>query len=258
MIFYLLKDLSCLQHDTTELSTAFARDVHLEKRFWTFIEGLWALDHLDFPTAVGNLTHPSIIPTFPDEILYVLLKGRENMVRIGIFNRAQDDIFPLAYFNSVKPPLEDAKVRDEFATYLACRNVTETYYWIQGRPEHEQESLLDILVKETLQPSAFVSVNPKNDIYPRNDRAIELVSLPFTKDEEAHIEKFLIEGKGRTILGAMDTVLLRRIATGRMAEVAGETATRGKKFDGMNWEMLKDGVKRGLGPRKAEEVFLDV
>ena len=254
LIFYLLKDLSPQRHEATELATGFARDVHLEKRFWTFIEGLWALDHLEFRIAVENLTHPSIIPTFPDEILLTLLKGRDKLGSAGMQKGAEDDILALAYYNCVKPPLEDQKVRNEFAKYLSARNVTETYYWIHTRPEYEHKPLLEILMEQTLERSAWSS-GIEDDKYNREEKAVEFVSLPFSDEEESFVEKFLTEGKGRSYQGAQDTVLMRRIAMGRLADVAGETATRGRKHDGVNWDMLKDGVKRGLGPRKDEEGF---
>lgn len=255
LIFYLLKDLSPQHHGATELSTDFARNVHLEQRFWTFIEGLWSLDRLEFATAVSNLTHPSIIPTFPDEIMHALLKGRERANSIGVQKRKEDDILPLAYYNCVKPPLEDSRVRTEFAKYLSGRNVTETYYWILSRPEHEHKPLLEILIEQTLEKNAWSS-SPEDCVYSREEKAVELVGLPFTEDEEDFIEKFLTEGKGRTYQGASDTVTMRRIATGRLTDVAGDTGTRGRRVDGVNWEMLRDGVKKGLGPRKDEEVSL--
>ncbi|KAF2033325.1 hypothetical protein EK21DRAFT_58995 [Setomelanomma holmii] len=255
LIFYLLKDLSPQIHEATELATGFARNVHLEKRFWTFIEGLWALDHLEFRTAVENLTHPSIIPTFPDDIMYTLLKGRDRLGSVGLQKATEDDILPLAYYNCVKPPLEEQKVRDEFAKYLAGRNVTETFYWIRTRPEYEQKPLMEILMEQTLEKSAWLS-GVEDGAYTREEKAMEFVSLPFSDEEEEFIEKFLTEGKGRSYQGAQDTVLMRRMAMGKLTEVAGETATRGRRVDGVSWEMLKDGVKGGLGPRKDEEAFI--
>ena len=85
---------------------------------------------------------------------------------------------------------------------------------------------------------------------------MEFVSLPFSDDEEDFFEKFLTEGKGRSFRGAEDTVMMRRIAMGRLADVAGETGTRGRKLDGVNWEMLQDGVTRGLGPRQGEDAVM--
>lgn len=254
-MLYLLKDLSPQQHDTTELSVAFATDVHLEKRFWTFIEGLWALDRMDFAIAVAHLTHPSIIPTFPDEIMLTLLKGRDRLGSIGVQNRKEDDILPLAYYNCVKPPLEDPKVRDEFAKYLSSRNVTDTYYWLRSRPDYEHKPLLEILIEQTLEKNAWSSA-PEDDSYPREEKVVEFVSLPFSDEEEEHLEKFLTEGKGRSFQGAQDTVMMRRIATGRMVEVALETGLRGRRVDGVTWDTLRDGVKKGLGPRKDEEAFM--
>ncbi|OAK95118.1 hypothetical protein IQ06DRAFT_381614 [Phaeosphaeriaceae sp. SRC1lsM3a] len=255
LLFYLLKDLSPQYHGATELATTFAHQVHLEKRFWTFIEGLWALDHLEFRTAVENLTHPSIIPTFPDEILYTLMRGRDRLGSVGLEKSTEEDILPLAYYNCVKPPLDDEKTRDEFAKYISARNVTEAYYWLRDRPEHEHPHLLELLVETTLESSAW-STGVDEELYTRPDKAVELVNLPFNEEEEKHVEKFLTEGKGRTYRGAQDTLLMRRIAMGRLADVAGEKGSRGRRHDGVTWEVLKDGVKQGLGPRGDEKAFL--
>jgi hypothetical protein len=253
LIFYLLKDLSPQHHVDDELATAFARDVHLEKRFWTFIEGLWALDHLEYATAVGNLTHPSIIPTFPDEIMLTLLNARENLNKVNVQKGEQDKVLPLAYYNCVKPPLEDQKVRNEFVKYLSRRNVTETYYWIHTRPEYEQKPLLEILIEQTLEKSVL---DQDEEVYTREDKAMELVSLPFNEEEEDFIEKFLTEGKGRSFRNAEDTIMMRRIAMGKLTNVADDQNTRGRRIDGVNWDSLKDGVKKGLGPRSEEDGFL--
>ncbi|KAF3004970.1 hypothetical protein E8E13_008054 [Curvularia kusanoi] len=255
LVFYILKDLSPQHHEDDELATAFAQDVHLEKRFWTFIEGLWALDHLEFATAVGNLTHPSIIPTFPDEIMLTLLKGREKLNRVNLQKGEQDEVLPLAYYNCVKPPLEDQKVRDEFVKYLSARNVTEAYYWIQTRPEYEQKPLLEILIEETLEKSAWAGSIPDEN-YLREDKAMELVGLPFTDQEDEFIEKFLTEGKGRTFRNAEDTVMMRRIAMGRLTDVVKDQNTRGRRMNGVTWDSLKDGVEKGLGPRRDEDRFV--
>ncbi|KAH6637556.1 nuclear pore complex assembly-domain-containing protein [Boeremia exigua] len=254
LIFYLLKDLSPQHHEDDELATAFARDVHLEKRFWTFIEGLWALDHLEFAIAVGNLTHPSIIPTFPDEIIFTLLTCREKLGRLNVQHGEQDDVLPLAYYNCVTPPLEDQRVRYEFARYLARRNVTETYAWIHTRPLHEQQPLLEILIEQTLEKSVWNS-GVGEEVYTREEKAMELVSLPFSAEEEDAVEKFLTTGGGRTFRNAEDTVMMRRIAMGRLVDVADDQSTRGQRMEGVDWDALKGGVKRGLGPRRDEDGF---
>lgn len=245
LLFYLLKDLSPLFHNQNELATTFASKVHLEKKFWTFIEGLWLLDHAKYETAVGNLTHPSIIPTFPDEIMFVLLSRRN-------FNPiATNDVLPLAYYNCANPPLASVEVKTEFVKWMANCNTTETFYWIRGRPEHEHKLLMEILIEQTLQGSREFEAEHSSE-----SRALEFVGLPFTDDEERWIETFLTEGKGRNFSFAADTVLMRRLATGRMVDVANDTTTRGKRVNGINWEVLKDGVKNGLGPRHDESHFV--
>lgn len=182
------------------------------------------------------------------------MRGRDRLGSVGLDKGGDDDVLALAYYNCVRPPLDDEKVRDEFAKYISARNVTEAYYWIQERPGHEHAQLLEILVETTLERSAWAR-DVDEDVYTRQDRAVELVALPFSEEEEAHLEKFLTEGKGRTYRGAQDTLLMRRIAMGRLVDVAEEKGTRGRRHDGVTWEVLKDGVKQGLGPRADEKSF---
>ncbi|PVH97717.1 hypothetical protein DM02DRAFT_644043 [Periconia macrospinosa] len=244
LVLYLLKDITPSNHDTC-LSDEFARSVHLESRFWTFIEGIWELDHLQYDNAVMHLTHPSIIQTFADDILLALLRRKE---RGGGSSREwNEDILPLAYFNCADPPLDSDTVRLQFTKYMAMRNVTETYYWIRSRPEHEQRQLLEALVEQTLYEG-----HEPADNYPAVDRAVEFTGLPFDEEEEKWLESFLTEGKGRKLPGAEDTVIMRRIANGRLRDVVGEEWPKGRKMDGVNWEVLRNGVKRGLGPRNHE------
>jgi hypothetical protein len=186
--------------------------------------------------------------------MLTLLTGREKLNRVNVQKGEQDELLPLAYYNCVKPPLEDQTVRNEFAGYLSRRNVTEAYYWIHTRPDYEQKPLLEILLEQTLEKSVWNS-GVDEELYSREEKAMELVSLPFSEDEEEFIEKFLLEGKGRSFRNAEDTVMMRKIAMGRLTDVAEEQGTRGRRLDGVNWDSLKEGVKRGLGPRRDEAEF---
>jgi hypothetical protein len=211
------------------------------------VEGLWFLDNLKYEEAVNSLTHPSIIPTFPDEIMLVLL---HHAASTPDPNSPQQDILPLAYYNCANPPLAGSEVKTEFVKYMADRNVTETLHWIRSRPEYDRKQLLEVLVEETLDRRGFT---PDNKFYTREDKAMEFVSLPLTDDEEKTVELFLTEGKGRTLRGAWDTVEMRRIATGRLGEAANDTSAKGKKHDQLDWEVLRNGIKSGLGPRTDEQ-----
>ena len=187
--------------------------------------------------------------------MLTLLKGREKLNRVNVQKGEQDEVLPLAYYNCVKPPLEDQNARNEFAKYLSGRNVTETYYWIRTRPEYEQKPLLEILIEQTLEKSAWNN-GVGEEVYTREDKAMEFVSLPFNEEEETFIEKFLTEGKGRSFRNAEDTVMMRRIAMGKLTGVAEEHDIRGLRLDGVNWDSLKEGIQRGLGQRRDEDAFI--
>jgi hypothetical protein len=241
LLFYLLKDLTPSTHTETELSSSFGSAVHLGTRYWTFLEGLWALDRLNFETAVGYLTHPSIIPTFPDEILNVLLE------HVDGYEKAMAKNLPMAYYLSAKPPLADEQVRDEFVRYMTRRDVTETYFWIRARPDFERKHLFEIFLDHCLDSHHGPEGNK------RQSMAQELIGLPFDDEEEVWMEEFLIDGTGRNLPGARDTVMVRRILTGRVKEAVNDGGVKGRKYDQVNWDMLKDGLKRGLGPRVNED-----
>ncbi|ORX94471.1 nuclear pore complex assembly-domain-containing protein [Clohesyomyces aquaticus] len=251
LLYYILKDLSPTFKGDSDLATDFATAVHLEHKFWTFLEGIWALDNLAFDTAVGYLTHPAIIPTFPDEIMLALLIPRAPR---GDPIESSAHVLPMAYYNCAKPPLVNENAKKEFVRYMADRSVTETFYWIRGRPDHERKHLLEILIEQALEPPIQ---RVENTMYKREDRAEELVSLPFGEEEEAWVERFLTEGKGRHFKGAADTVVMRRMATGRFADVGKEGGKKGKKIGAVNWEVLREGVRKGMGPRVEDgEAFM--
>ncbi|KAF2200951.1 hypothetical protein GQ43DRAFT_441034 [Delitschia confertaspora ATCC 74209] len=240
LLFYILKDLSPSTHTDADIATAFAAAVHLPTRYWTFLEGLWALDALNWETAVGFLTHPSIIPTFPDEIMSALLEFMEKGKMEG---EMMEDGLPMAYYSATRPPLVREGVREAFVRYMTRRSVTETFYWIRARPDYEQRQLFEVMVLQTLERNGVTGLEE------RADMVQELVGLPFNDDEEQWFEDFLVEGLGRNCPGARDTVMVRRITTGRLREAVHDSGLRGKKLIDLDWDVLKDGLRRGLGPR---------
>ena len=50
--------------------------------------------------------------------------------------------------------------------------------------------------------------------------------------------------------------MMRRIAMGRLTDVVKDQNTRGRRANGVNWDSLKDGVEKGLGPRVDEDRFV--
>ncbi|KAL8658908.1 MAG: hypothetical protein Q9226_000699 [Calogaya cf. arnoldii] len=105
LLYYILKDTQ----DHNISSSAFARAVFLPKKYRIFIDGIWLLDRGDFGNALGYLTEPVLIPTFPEEILYLLCTHPDQ----------HDDKLPLAYYYTVSPSVTSPKVTEALFAKLA-------------------------------------------------------------------------------------------------------------------------------------------
>jgi hypothetical protein len=180
--------------------------------------------------ALQNLTHPSLIPTFQEEILETLVKNAE-----------QDDMrLALAYYHTVQPALVNTHALDLLFSAIAKTSVTEAFFFLRGQSEDDQhrmlESLLRLVLHEPLGEKAAA-------------RGIELVNLPFTKEEEKFFEEYLTHGGGNRVTRARDFVMMRRIGTGRFNEALAVDCARSKAVGGLNWEALQEGLREGLGPR---------
>lgn len=80
-------------------------------------------------------------------------------------------------------------------------------------------------------------------------RGIELLNLPFNKQEEDWFEDYLTQGEGRGLKKAKDTLMMRRIGTGRFLEALSTNTETGRTAGGLNWKILQDGLQEGLGTR---------
>ncbi|KAJ5372473.1 hypothetical protein N7517_004479 [Penicillium concentricum] len=222
LIYYILKDCRA----APEASSQFAQQCHLPEKYRFFIEGLWHLDRLDFRRAVEFLAEPSLIPTFPDEILYVL-----TLTKLP----KHDDSLAIAYYLTAAPPLASATIRKAFFDTLARSNVTEAFYFTRKYDETLRQSFFEQLVE---------FVHRATPGQTRSRRAMELVGLPLDEDEEQWFEHVLLQGNASTLPGAKDTVMMRRLATGRTGELAPELESLGgKKVDGLNWDDLRGSIR---------------
>lgn len=117
----------------------------------------------------------------------------------------------------------------------------EAFYFCRGQQEYAQRHMFEMLISLVLNNS------PSNTIA---DQSVELVNLPFTPEEEGWFEEYLLNGEGRTIRKAKDTLMMRRIGTGRFTEsLALSKDINSRSVGGMNWATLSDAVEDGLGPR---------
>ena len=201
------------------------------------------------------LTQPSLIPTFAEEILHALLLNIDN----GNKDNTEDLNLPLSYYQSVSPGITSPEIRDAYFNYLARLSVTEAYNFARTQqPRNIRSHLLELLATSVLS-----STNTSNQGDDRAARGLELVDLPFDEEEEEGLfANYLLRGKGKSLPGAKDTVMMRWVAKGdlqRALSLSGDDAGGrhhqlrlggGRKHDGVNWDAVKEGIERGLGSRK--------
>ena len=215
IIYYILKDCKPL----TDHGETFARKVHLPRKYKLLISGLHNLDHGQAKQALELLTDPSLTPTFSDQILYTLLQ-----------NPKVDNSLAMAYYITVSPPLADQKTLRAYFSFLCNTNIAYAYNFCQIRVDSERKLLFEQLVIAALSPKDDQTIS----------RAETLIGLPLTDVEERWFEDFLIHGKGSSCYGAKDSVVMRRIATGRdYTDITSLQRFRGQKIDGVNWGDVK-------------------
>lgn len=117
-----------------------------------------------------------------------------------------------------------------------CRsNVTEAIYFTRKYDEYHRRSFFEQLIE-------FVHKTTPGQT--RSKRAMELVGLPLDEDEEAWFEEALLQGSTSSLPGAKDTVMMRRLAIGRMDGLGTELESLGgKKVDGLNWDDLRESMR---------------
>ncbi|MCJ1416908.1 hypothetical protein MMC32_003247 [Xylographa parallela] len=223
LVYYILRDLPS---DRTS-AEAFAESSYLPDKYQTFIDGIWYLDRLKLERALDYLTSPSLIPTFPDEILYTLCRHSPQ----------NDSSLPLSYYYSVSPPLASTKVLLAFFERSCKASLTEAFYFSRRRGPLQHHQLFEQLI-------TFVHANSAGSV--RASRALELIHLPLDEEEEQWFEEFLNEGKGTTLYGAKDTLMMRKIAKGQVREAVDlGSKLSGRKIDGLNWDALREGLRKG-------------
>ncbi|KAF4636064.1 hypothetical protein G7Y89_g2023 [Cudoniella acicularis] len=245
VLYYLLLHLD---YPTGErrLSVAFERKSSLPNKYSTYMKGLWHLDRGEFAVcppnprplfkantfqdAVQYLTHPSLIPTFPDEILEVLVRYS-----------TKDLTLALAYYYTIQPSLTSNRAIECLISAIARNSVTEAFYFSRSQPQHTQRHMFEMITSLVLHNSPAQTIA---------DRSVELINLPFSEVEEAWFEEYLLQGEGVGIKKARDTVLMRRIGTGKFKEsMAFGKGLTGRAINGLDWNGLSNAVKDGLGPR---------
>jgi hypothetical protein len=179
--------------------------------------------------ALQYLTHPSLIPTFADEILDVLVRASSN-----------DLTLPLAYYHTIQPTLASSRATECLFSALARTSVTEAFYFCRGLAEYTHRHMFEMLVSLVLNNS------PSDTIA---DRCVELVNLPLSTEEDEWLEDYLLQGEGRALKKGKDMMMMRKIGTGNFAESLALKGINSRAIGGLDWKTLSEAVEDGLGPR---------
>ena len=92
----------------------------------------------------------------------------------------------------------------------------------------------------TLFEQLVVSVHEEPAGDERAKRALHLVGLSFTQEEEQWFQECLIDGKASKLSGSKDTVLMRKFTKGQLKASTGVlNRAKGQKLDGINWEDVR-------------------
>jgi len=174
------------------------------------------------------LTHPSLIPTFADEILEVLVRS------------AKDLTLGLAYYHTVQPVLTSQTAIECLFSALARTSVTEAFYFLRGQQEYAQKHMFEMLVALVLNNSTSETAA---------NRSVELVNLPFTEKEEEWLEHYLLDGEGRSLKKGKDVLMMRKIGTGNFNDSLSLKGVQNRPIGGLDWGTISGAVEDGLGPR---------
>ncbi|KAG0647174.1 elys transcription factor [Hyphodiscus hymeniophilus] len=229
VLYYILLDFDAPTGRRVH-SGAFEENSFLPQKYQIYMKGLWHLDRREFEIALQYLTHPSLIPTFSDDILEALVRQSKN----------NDLTLALAYYHTVQPALTSSQALECLFSAIARTSVTEAFYFCRGQQEYAQLHMFQMLI------SLVLNSPPHSNIV---DRSVELVNLPFTVEEDKWFEEYLTNGEGRKLRKAPDTLLIRKIATGRFTESLAVKGINVRAIGGMDWNTLSDAVQSGMGPR---------
>ncbi|KAL3426148.1 hypothetical protein PVAG01_02939 [Phlyctema vagabunda] len=228
VLYYILLDIDA-PTGRRNYSTAFESASFLPAKYQIYMRGLWYMDRFEFEVALQYLSHPSLIPTFADEILEVLVRHAKH-----------GDQLALAYYYTTQPTLSGTQALESLFSSIAETSVTEAYYFTRSQPEHARRHMFDILIALVLNNSTSRTIA---------DRSLELVNLPFSAEEDEWFEDYLVRGEGRLLKKGKDTLMMRRIGTGRFTESLAVKGLSGREIAGMDWNTVLEGIQHGLGPR---------
>ncbi|KND86808.1 Uncharacterized protein ely5 [Tolypocladium ophioglossoides CBS 100239] len=218
LLYYILLDFDVTSSQS--VSEGFASESGMPSNYQVFMKGLWYLDRQDYQKALEYVAHPSLSPDFSDDIIITLVRhARDN-----------DYSLALSYFYAVQPILKSSLALELLFDSMARTSVTEALLFSRAHAQHTREQLFRQWISSILDSSRGQE---------SSSRISELAFMPFDSAEEAWFEEYLSNGEGRNLKRAKDTLLIRKIACDRFAEV-------GKYRASGQWAAVLEGIKNGI------------
>ena len=165
----------------TDQSMQFARSTFMPEMYQITMNGFWHMDQMEFEVrscnpvpcvrsnsmqnAIEYLTHPSLIPTYCEDVLEILVR-----------NSKDDHYLALAYYYTVQPALTNKSATECLFTAIAGSSVTEAFHFSRAQAPNTHRHTFEMLI------SLVIHNSPAETIA---DRSVELVNLPMSEEEEA-------------------------------------------------------------------------
>lgn len=169
-----------------------------------------------------------MIPTYPEEILLTLCRhAPEN-----------DSSLSLAYYHTILPEITSEEVLEALFLALCQSSITEAFFFSRKKDEAIHHKLLQKLIY-------FVHTDSNNEL--KATRGATFISLPFNEMEDNWVTEYLRDGQGKKLPRAKDTLIMRGLTKGDLRVIEDDVDKKGsEKINGVNWALLKEGLRQGL------------
>jgi len=217
LLYYLLLDLP-----TPAAATTFATRTLLPHNFIDLITAVHDLDNLSLQSALTHLTAPAVTPPVPEKILKTL--HTHGSARMAV-----------AFISCVQPVLESPEAVEIFFTAQMQLSPEAAFLYARTAPGFLRTQFLRKLV------NYCITTNPAVN-------ALKLLNLPFSEEEKTVFVDAL-KGSGHEV--AKDTLVVWQVHQGRVEAALKSTQQTALKGEagGMDWAVLGEGLKKGLGTR---------
>ena len=137
----------------------------------------------------------------------------------------------MAYYNSVSSCIQSEKVLEAVFRRVCDASVPEAFYFARSKGEPLNQRLFENLLKSVMKlPNGSE----------KGGKSAELVLLPLNAQEEAFFSKYLNSGSGSKLPGAVDTIMMREVATGKQFKSTSRKKRSHRRIDGLDWTALSN------------------